>query len=309
MLTDLQRRTAQAIIHIFETGRPVGGYDTVTVLPGDTGHLTYGKLQTTLGSGNLFLLIDRYCGEPGALCADRLRPFLGRLRERDTSLDHDATLRGTLREAGGDPLMQAVQDAFFDRVFWHPAVASAEARKITSALGTTVVFDSFIHGSWARMRDRTDQKAKGKARTSEQAWIELYIATRRDWLANHTNRLLPRTVYRMDALKGLIDADKWDLPLPLTVRGQFIDEGVLDPASHVRAVSDDERLLMLRSPMLRGADVKAVQQALNARGESLVEDGIYGHASAAAVRRFQALNGLSEDGIVGPATRSALGLL
>ena len=29
------------------------------------------------------------------------------------------------------------------------------------------------------------------------------------WLANHSNRLLRRTVYRMNALRRLIDADNW----------------------------------------------------------------------------------------------------
>lgn len=309
MLTDLQHKTAQAIVHVFETGRPTGGYDTVTLLPGDTGHLTYGKLQTTLGSGNLFLLINRYCAAPVAAFAEPLRPYLGRLRDRDTSLDQDAALRRVLREAGSDPVMKAVQDAFFDDLYWHPAVAAAQSRNINSALGTTVVFDSFIHGSWRRMRDRTDQQAKGKSKTSEQAWIALYLTTRRDWLANHANPLLPRTVYRIDALQKLTSADNWALALPITVRGQFIDEAVLDGSSHARAASDDgERLLMVTSPMHRGDDVKALQQALNARGESLQVDGVYGHATAAAVRRFQGLNGLRADGIVGAVTRTALGM-
>ena len=310
MLTDLQRRTAQAIVHVFETGRPVGGYDTVTLLPGDTGHLTYGKLQTTLGSGNLFLMINRYCDQPGAVFGEAFKPYLGRLRDRDTALDHDFALRSLLREAGGDPVMQAIQDAFFDDIYWRPAVTAAQRRDLATALGTAVVFDSFIHGSWLRMRDRADQQARGKAKSSEKAWISLYIDTRRDWLANHPNRLLPRTVYRMDAFKALVASDNWALELPLTVRGQFIDEAVLDSAGHARAVSDDsERLLMVASPMFSGDDVRAVQRALNERGEALVEDGIYGHATAAAVRRFQALNDLRPDGIVGAATRAALGLV
>ena len=60
-MNDLQKRTAQAIVNIFETGRVAGDYGAVTLLPGDAGHLTYGRSQTTLGSGNLFLLIKAYC--------------------------------------------------------------------------------------------------------------------------------------------------------------------------------------------------------------------------------------------------------
>lgn len=310
MLTELQRKTAQAIVHIFETGRPIGGYDTVTLLPGDTGRLTYGKLQTTLGSGNLHLLINRYCGEAEASFADRFRPYLFRLRDRDGSLDHDFTFRQLLREAASDPVMQGVQDAFFDDIYWRPAVNAAQSRNIESALGTCVVFDSFIHGAWARIRDQTDAARRPRTRNSEEAWIRLYIDTRRNWLATHANTLLHKTVYRMDALKQLAESGNWVLGLPITVRGQYIDEQVLLGEASARAASEDEdRLLLVTTPNLRGDDVMAVQKALNARGATLEEDGVFGHATAAAVRSFQALNGLRADGIVGMATRTALGLI
>lgn len=55
------------------------------------------------------------------------------------------------------------------------------------------------------------------------------------------------------------------------------------------------------------ADVRWLQQALNwVAGERLVEDGISGPATTAAVRRFQARRGLPADGIAGPQTRAAL---
>lgn len=58
----------------------------------------------------------------------------------------------------------------------------------------------------------------------------------------------------------------------------------------------------------RGQQVKKLQEALNALGESLVVDGIFGQGTHAAVVNFQARNGLTADGIVGPKTKTALGL-
>ena len=53
--------------------------------------------------------------------------------------------------------------------------------------------------------------------------------------------------------------------------------------------------------------VKWVQQSLNrVAGERLVEDGIAGPATTAAIKRFQARRGLSPDGVAGPRTQAAL---
>jgi len=67
MLNTRFRLLAQAIVNIFETGTALGEYGKVTVIPGDTGHLTFGRSQTTLGSGNLHLLLERYYSSGGRL--------------------------------------------------------------------------------------------------------------------------------------------------------------------------------------------------------------------------------------------------
>lgn len=58
----------------------------------------------------------------------------------------------------------------------------------------------------------------------------------------------------------------------------------------------------------RGQQVKRLQEALNAQGEQLIADGIFGASTHSAVVAFQARNGLTPDGIVGRRTRQALGL-
>ncbi len=60
----------------------------------------------------------------------------------------------------------------------------------------------------------------------------------------------------------------------------------------------------------RGQEVLAVQQGLNLRrqpeDEALIEDGIFGPETDAAVRRFQHRHGLPATGIAGPLTRAAI---
>lgn len=238
MLTTLQKLTAQAIVNVFETGSPSGDYANITVAPGDPGHLTYGRSQTTLSSGNLARLIACYCDAPSASCSTGLRAFLPRLEARDVTLDFDAGLHSLLHDAAGDGAMRSIQDDFFDRAYWLPAVRAAESLAVECALGTAVVYDSFIHGAWARLRDATlarlglpavggSPSSTGPASPGEHAWICEYLALRRDWLANHPNPLLRHAVYRMDTFLTLTGAANWDLTLPIEAHGVCISEATV----------------------------------------------------------------------------------
>ena len=56
----------------------------------------------------------------------------------------------------------------------------------------------------------------------------------------------------------------------------------------------------------RGAAVRRLQELLNRAGHALAVDGLFGRETLAAVRAFQAANGLQPDGIAGPTTLAAL---
>jgi len=310
MISELQKNTAQAIVNIFETGRIRGNYAAVTFHPQDPGHLTYGRSQTTLASGNLYLLIKTYCDTLEAQFAALLKPYLAPLAQRDTMLDHDFELRKLLSKAAEDCVMCDVQDRFFDQVYWSPAAKAAAHEGINTALGIAVVYDSYVHGSWRLMRDRTN--GAGLSPTADQReWIAKYVETRRKWLENHSIPLLQRTVYRMNTFQQLIDDKKWDLPLPLRIRGVNITEASLLEESIIRAsahTDSEDRILRLETPFMRGDDVLRLQRALNKHGSTLSVDGVFGRQTGIAVIEFQRRQDLIADGIVGPATRTALGI-
>ncbi|MCF8469960.1 MAG: peptidoglycan-binding protein [Parvibaculum sp.] len=310
MLSDIQKEAAKAIVNIFETGSPRGDYARVTLLAGDSGHLTYGRAQTTLGSGNLYLLIKAYCAAPGAAFARDLAPCLGRLAEIDLRLDRDWAFRGLLQDAGADPVMQDTQDVFFDRVYWTPAVSAASKLGLREALSAAVVYDSVVHGSWRAMRERTLHRIGIPVRAGEHAWIAAYIRERRNWLATHSNALLHKTVYRMDAFAALIAAGNWPLALPVKVRGVRIDADLLDidPPLSASAIDAATRNLRFTDPPMTGDDVRALERALVEEGYAIDCDGIFDEGLAAALKSFQTGYGLVADGIAGPATLLMLGL-
>jgi hypothetical protein len=85
--------------------------------------------------------------------------------------------------------------------------------------------------------------------------------------------------------------------------------GPAHPTMVGTAPSGAPRMLMLKSPMMTGNDVRAVQQALNQRNQAgLATDGDYGPLTRDAVIAWQQHAGIEADGIVGPQTRSSLGL-
>ncbi|BBJ23707.1 chitosanase [Candidatus Nitrotoga sp. AM1P] len=299
MLTATQKKTAEALVNIFETGEVLGDYSQVTLIAGDTGHLTFGRSQTTLGSGNLNELMQRYCANSGARFGTRLASYLPRFVARDLKLDKELKLHNLLRASADDNVMRDTQDTFFDETYWQPAAQTAERLKIKSPLGVAVVYDSFVHGSWKLMRTRTTQQVGDISSVNEQKWIAAYIAIRRAWLAENTRADLRATVYRMDTFQRLIDQGYWGLELPLVVRGHEISSVTLSatPRGCYDGPQPGTRSLALQSPLQRGLDVRLLQLGLSDCGVDIKADGIFGQTSQQLIKEYQTTHGLPMTGV------------
>jgi chitosanase len=226
-LTPLQKNTAQAIVNIFETGRPFGDYTRVTVRSGDAGHLSYGRSQVSLSSGMLGEMLADYVGAPAGAYRAPLERYLPRARSRDLTLDNDLNFRSLLHLAGSDLAMRRVQDSFFDHLYWDPAESAAARLGIATALGRTVIYDSFIQGGFWRT-------ASAVPRAAEQKWIADYIEARRRALLSGRPPL-PSSAYRTVTFAQLIQLSNWNLTLPLTVHGVHLTSAMLLPPQALAA--------------------------------------------------------------------------
>lgn len=299
MLTATQKKTAQAIVNIFETGVALGEYGDVTLIAGDTGHLTFGRSQTTLGSGNLAMLLARYCANAGARFSAQLKPYLPRFEACDLSLDHEPHLHNILRASADDPVMRETQDVFFDEVYWAAAERAAKPLGIVTPLGMAVVYDSMVHGAFKLIRDRTNAKCGSPGSAGEQAWISEYVAQRDAWLRNNPRADLRGTVYRMEAMRRLIELKEWGLDLPLVVRGVEVSAAALSatPPHCYDGPAPGSRALGLQSPLARGLDVRLLQLGLSAQGAEIKADGVFGKSSGEHIKTYQKKKGLPPTGI------------
>jgi chitosanase len=233
----------------------------------------------------------------------RASPWLQRVEQRDTTLDHELRLHNLLRATADDPVMREMQDQFFDEGYWQPAARIAAAMGIATPLGLAVVYDSLIQGSWKTVRDLTITRAGRLAELGERAWIGAYVATRHAWLAGHRRSDLRATAYRMEAFQRLAEQAYWGLELPLVVRGAELSPATLyaTPPGCYDGPQPGTRAIALQTPLARGLDVRLLQLALSERGIAIKADGIFGRTSANLLRDYQLSAGLPATGVADPA--------
>jgi chitosanase len=175
-----------------------------------------GRKQCTLSigftadGGNLVKVLDRYVTDDGAY-SDRVVPWIPVLRAGDPGTNSDFV--SLLKEIGKkDPLMMSVQEEMFDKLYLGPAFTWAAKHGFALPLSYLVIADSFLHsGSMLDFLMNRFAEKKPADGGEQKAWITAYTHVRKDWLANHSNKLLRNTVYRCNCYLDQIDKDNWNL--------------------------------------------------------------------------------------------------
>ena len=220
--------TALAIVHIFETGKPLGRYDAVAVLNDGAG-ISYGASQFTHRSGSLFAVLDRYFKLGGRLPEIVLAAMPSFQSGRNiATCSSNVGLKTALARLGTDQLMQRAQREIAFEKYLQPAILACEGSNFVQPLSLAVVYDSQVHGSWAKIRDRVrlDPGQFMAPAHFEKAWITEYVEQRDRWLES-IPRLAP-TDYRTDFFLAQIGRNNWNLDLPMTVHGRRLASSDID---------------------------------------------------------------------------------
>jgi len=219
-LTEQQKRIIEHVVNVFETGSTEGDYGAIATFedgPDGVRQVTYGRSQTT-EYGNLKELLQMYVDNQGKFSGE----FPSYIKQIGIMpLAYNKEFHALLKKASDDIIMQQVQDEFFDKRYFKPAIAWADKNGFTLPLSALVIYDSFIHsGQVLIFLRKRFQEMVPIAGGYEKTWIKQYVETRHKWLANHSNKILRGTIYRTQCFKQLINDGNWELSkLPIKAHG------------------------------------------------------------------------------------------
>jgi chitosanase len=212
------------ILSVAETGEPTWNPAEVYVYPDGNN----GRKQCTLSigftadGGNLRKVLERYV-QVGGVYGPELAPYIAALKGGSSGTDPEEI--ALLKEIGNkDPLMMKAQEQMFDKLYLGPAFTWAAEHGFAMPLSYLVIADSFLHsGSMLGFLIQRFPEKKPSDGGNERIWIHQYTNTRRDWLAQHSTKVLRNTVYRCDCYLREMNRANWDLAqAPINMHGTEI---------------------------------------------------------------------------------------
>jgi chitosanase len=159
--------------------------------------------------GNLKKMLRSYCLKNGKY-SEQFTSYIPSIGVK--SLVKDSEFINLLKESASDPLMQETQEEAYDEMYINPAYAFCNKNNFTEELSKLVICDSYLHsGSILSLLRNMFSERPPINGGDEKVWIESYCKARRKWLANHSNKILNKTVYRMDFMLDRIKKGDWSL--------------------------------------------------------------------------------------------------
>ena len=137
---DRIRKAAFAITNLFE-GKGYPSYQN-----GDSGIVSYGRFQFSLGAGSLGTVCRRYCDRSLTQTAEELRAnFRPRVLARDPGLRIDLRLRDLLIAAAEEDVMKTVQNEVATEGFWSVCEHHSAATQHSTSVESAMLFDIAIN--------------------------------------------------------------------------------------------------------------------------------------------------------------------
>jgi chitosanase len=168
--------------------------------------------------GNLKKLLTSYV-EKGGRFKSSFESYLPSIGVKP--LVSDDKFVGLLKESASDPLMQMCQESAYESMYIEPAYKFCSSNGFETNLSKLVICDSYLHSGsiLSLLRNKFSESVPAKG-GDEKVWTKSYCEARKKWLANHSNKILNKTVYRMDFMLDLINKGDWDLTQsPLNANG------------------------------------------------------------------------------------------
>jgi len=226
ILSDAQKCICEQIVIRFESELAGRRYGTVTTTddgPLRVWQISYGRARSA-EYGNLEELLTMYVNSNG-LYSSAIKEFLGGLGA--VPLANNATFIRLLQDAGAnDPLMQKVQDQFFNWQYFKPAMRWMDANGFVLPLSALIIYDSFVQSDtvFKFLRKRIQEKMPCKG-GNEKRWITQFVESRYNWLINYGSDHLQNDIYRTTFFRHEIARKNWMLKLSPSMACEAEDLG------------------------------------------------------------------------------------